>query len=478
MLLTVDIGTTHFKAALWSFEGERLAFAARALFISEKFEVDTSAWIFAFDECCKELFSLCSQEFKELKAIVISGNGPTLVPVFDDYNELNFQNCDSKARLWLDRRAVKFQAEVSSVMGAYVDASFFLPKILYIKNEENELYHKTKFFLGCPEYLAFFLTGKACNVFPSLGFDPWFWNDNILEKLSLDKEKFPEFIKPGCEFGTLLPSAALKFNLTKDIPVISGGPDFFAALLGSGITERGQVCDRTGSSDGINLCTENHVKDDKLMSYRHPVKPFWNLSGFINTTGKAVDWACALLGVKTFDDFISLAKNSKKGSGGALFLPYLAGERTLKGDTSALWKGLTLSTGREELANSVLEGIAFAIKNILSDMEKAVNKDQSDKNKAVTNMHPQLRVTGGLAGCSYLNQIKADITGLEILEGVHKEAELLGLAVIGSCMLGKFKSYEEASSAFYRIEKRYEPDIKNKSLYDEMFCEFQYLKQA
>ena len=477
MLLTVDIGTTNFKASLWDFDGNRLAFASRALSVSEKFETDPSKWLTAFDECCKELLSIFSG-FKDVKAIVISGNGPTLVPVFNEYNEKNFQNyfslCDSKARLWLDRSAAKYQEEVSAVMGGYVDASFFLPKILYIKHEQNELYQKTKFFLGCPEYLAFILTGKACNVFPSQGFDRWFWNESSLEKLNLDASKFPSFIKPGDLFGTLLPSASKRFCLAKEIPVISGGPDFYASLLGSGVTGQGELCDRTGSSDGINLCTLEKINDNSLMSYGHPIKPFWNLSGYLNTTGKAVDWVCALLGVTKFDDFISLAKNCKSGSNGVLFLPYLAGERTLNGETSALLSGLTLGTGRQELAKSVLEGIAFAIKDILTVMERAVSKELLGSLKTPVYM----RVTGGLAGCSYLNQIKADITGLEIIEGVHKEAELSGLAMIGSCYLGKFNSYKEASCAFYRIERTYEPKLNNKSFYDEMFYKYLSMKKA
>jgi xylulokinase len=81
----------------------------------------------------------------------------------------------------------------------------------------------------------------------------------------------------------------------------------------------------------------------------------------------------------------------------------------------------------------------------------------------------QLRVTGGLAECAYLNQIKADITGKEILEPVQKEAELLGLAIIGSCFLKKFASFAEASSAMVRIEKTYTPNPEYASLYDELF---------
>jgi xylulokinase len=462
VLLTIDIGTSSFKSALWDYDGSRLSFAAAPLSISVsdglRHEAGCAQWLRAFEDCCGKLGNLA-----DVEAVVISGNGPSLVPVLGEPAGKDGLCAPAEnARLWLDRRAVKYQAEVSDLMGGYVDASFFLPKILAIKNEENELYMRAKCFLGCPEYLAYALTGEARTVFPSDGFDRWFWNDAVLEKLGLDAVKFPAFIRPGDLFGTITPSAARHFGFAKDIPVITGGPDFFAAILGAGVMKPGQACDRTGSSEGINLCTETRVNDNRLMSYGHPVKPYWNLSGIINTTGKAIEWCIDLLGLDGFDDFIALAKQSRRGSGGLVFLPYLAGERAPVWDPSVrgLWRGVSLSCGRPQFANSVLEGTACAIRDVIGVMEEAGAGAG------------QLRVTGGLAGCAHINQIKADITGREILEPVHKESELLGLAVVGACFMGKYSSFAEASSAMFRAEKHYSPNPENTALYDELFAEY------
>jgi len=470
-LLTIDIGTSTFKSALWDIEGNRLSLATDTLSVindENKHEAEPSHWLKAFETCCGKLLS-CGQieNFASVEVIVISGNGPSLVPVFGEpiFSDNGINVPCANARLWLDRRSVKYSEEVSRLMGGFVDAGFFLPKILGIKNDENELYKKTKYFLGCPEYIAYALTGNAHNVFPCEGFDRWFWNDDILNKLDLDANKIPSFIRPGEAFGTLLPQVSTQFGFSKNIQVISGGPDFFAAILGSGVTEIGQACDRTGSSEGINLCTQNQIVDNRLMSYGHPVKPYWNLSGIINTTGKAIDWACDLLGLN-FDDFVALAKESKSGSGGLVFLPYLAGERApvWNPSASAVWSGINLSSGKREFANSILEGISFAIRDVLSVMEEAGVKIN------------QLRVTGGLAQCSHLNQIKADITGVEIIEGQYKETELLGLAIIGSCFLGKFASYAEASRAFCRIERTFKPNQANTELYNNLFYEYKNIR--
>ncbi|MCL2763738.1 MAG: FGGY-family carbohydrate kinase [Treponema sp.] len=460
MLLTIDIGTSTFKSALWSCENRRLSYASVPLSISDvqKHEADPSQWLYAFSRCCKKLGSL-----KKVEAIIISGNGPSLVPVLGEPVFKNGLHVPAAAsRLWLDRRAVEYQADVSKVMGGFVDASFFLPKILYIKNKEPQLYEKTKFFLGCPEYLAYALTSRARTVFPCDGYDRWFWNDTVLEKFKLEREKFPEYIRPGEQFGTITSDAARYFGFRKNICVVSGGPDFFAAILGSGVTAPGQACNRSGSSEGINLCMLNRPRDSRLLFYAHPVKPYWNLSGNINTTGKAIQWGSDLLGIENINDFIKTAQKSEAGSGGLVFLPYLAGERApvWKSAVRASWNGITLSAGRGEFANSILESIGFAIRDVTGLMEEAGGRIE------------ELRVTGGLSGCERLNQIKANITGIEVLEGEYRETELLGLAIIGGCFTGRYSSLREASSSNIKIKRRYEPNHKNNELYKGLFCEY------
>jgi xylulokinase len=467
MLFTVDIGTSTFKSALFDFDGNPISFASVPLSTNEsgglKHEAESEEWLGAFESCCAKLGNL-----DKVLAIVITGNGPSLIPVLGEpgIGNKGLSLPAEPARLWLDRRARDETAEVSALMGGYVDPSFFLPKVLSIKKKEPGLYSRTKLFTGSPEFLAYALDGQARSVFPSRGFDRWFWNDNILKKLELDPEKFPPFISPGDAFGEILPPVAAHFGFVKNIPVISGGPDFFAAILGSGVTKPGQVCDRTGTSEGINLCTDKHIKDERLMSYGHPVEPYWNLSGTISTTGKAIEWCRDLLGLESFEDFFALASKSKPGSGGMFFLPCLAGERSPVRGPSArplaqgLWRGLSLSCGRAEAARSVLEGIGFAIRDIITVMEEA-GAGAGD-----------LRVTGGSAKDKILNQIKSDITGREVLEPVLKECGLLGLAMIGARALEKYVSFEEASSALARVERHYEPNLKMKTLYDELFGEY------
>ncbi|MDR0624310.1 MAG: hypothetical protein LBG10_07750 [Treponema sp.] len=467
MLLVIDIGTSAFKSALYGFGGECTAAAAAPLsivFRDGRYEAEPGQWLRAFADCCRRLGPL-----DRVEAVVISGNGPTLTPVTGEpvCGAGGLRLDAAPARLWLDRRAEAEAAGVSAVVGGFVDSGFFLPKALGIKNREPELYEKTKTFLSCPEYLACALTGEARTVFPSEGFDRWYWNGGVLEKLGLEKEKFPPFIVPGDTIGNLLPPAAALFGFSGPVPVIAGGPDFFAAILGSGAVRPGDGCDRSGSSEGINVCTEKHIADPRLMSYGHPAPPYRNVSGIISTTGKAIDQVMSILGLPAGaqGEFFDLAAKAAPGAGGLIFLPYLAGERAPVWDPKAkgVFSGLGLDTGRAELARSAAEGICFAIRDVIAVMEEA--------GAPVRN----LRVSGGPAASGFLNQLKADISGRRVLEPAARDAELLGNACTGAAALGKYGSAGEAAAALVKINRVFSPDEKKGPLYEGLFTEYREL---
>jgi sugar (pentulose or hexulose) kinase len=203
------------------------------------------------------------------------------------------------------------------------------------------------------------------------------------------------------------------------------------------------------------------------MSYSHPVKPYWNLSGIISTTGKAIDWARELLGLIHYDDFFALAETAADTAEKPVFLPYLAGERAPIWNPQArgVIRNLSLSAGRPEFARAVLEGICFAIRDVISVIEEA---------GAAVN---ELRVAGAAAGSAALNRVKADVLGRNILIPVHKEAELLGLAIAGATALGKYSSLPEAAASLARIESRVEPDKRKADRYAELFAEYRKMSR-
>jgi xylulokinase len=421
-------------------------------------ETAPGAWLEAFQTVLGRLGPLGGTE-----AVVISGNGPTLVPVTGEpeWKAGGLSLAADAARLWLDRRAREEAALISARAGDFVDPGFFLPKALWIKNHQPRLYEGTRYFLSAPEFLAYALTGQARTIFPSRGFERWFWDGELLRALDLDPGRFPPFIAPGEIIGEVPVSLTGAWGFPRGLKVIAGGPDFFVGILGTGAIEPGRACDRSGTSEGINLCTRERIMDPRLMSYAHPIGAYWNLSGIISTTGRAVAWARELLGIegRSFDEFYRLAAAARPGSGGLVFLPYLAGERAPLWDPAArgVLRGLSLSTGRKELARAVIEGAAFAIRDVISVMEECGCSPG------------ELRVTGGPSESGVFNQVKADVCGRPFLLPVQKEAELLGLAIIGAAALKAYGDLGEAAEALVKIRKAFYPRKEYGALYGEMF---------
>ena len=459
MIMVFDIGTTVLKGALLSEEGNFVCQASRTLNMiqtskADYHEADPSQWKKAIKEMTTELLSE-QGAVSSVRAVAVSGNGPTLVPV-DRVGE--FLN---PVMTWMDRRGTAESEAIQEVQGLYLDPTFYLPKALWLANNRSDIYEKTRHFLSCPEAISFWLTGEATIVLPGNHFQKYFWNTELLEKLGLDNSKFPEFVKPGKIIGKITASGSIESGLPKGIPVVASGPDFIVSLLGTATVYEGRACDRAGTSEGINLCTESYVSDPRLLSFEHVIEPWFNLSGIISTSGKAQDWIINAFGCGHLDceEFLEETKGVPPGSGKLLFLPYLTGERAPLWDPHArgAFIGLGLNHGRSEMVRAVLESTGFAIRDVIEVMsENGANISE-------------LRITGGPSRSDIWNQIKADITGKNLLVPESAESELLGDLSLALYALGDSDNLADTADSIVRIKKVYEPCKKNSGIYSEMF---------
>ena len=468
MILTIDIGTTTLKAALFSEEGVLCSTShAKVGAPSNSGEIDPMLWSKALGSVCSALDPLSS-----VKAVVISGNGPTLVPVLGKPESKDgfLVARTGMARTWLDRRPVSEAAEISERLETFVDSGFFLPKALYLYHNERETYERSLWLLSSHEYLDYLLTGVAKAIIHSDDSHQWYWDDDLVTSLGMDKDKFPPFCNPGDLIGPITSLASKTLALPAGIPVYAGAPDFYASILGTGTVELGQVCNRSGTSEGINLCTSKPLGDPRLMTYHHPVKPYYNVSGIISTSGKAIEWAKTLVGSKdaSFPELYTRMASAEPGSGGVVFLPYLSGERTpiWDPDARAVFSGLNLATGSNELLRSVAEGTCLAMRDVITVMEELGSEVG------------QLRITGGPSESSFMNQLKADITGREVLIPSMQDAELMGCLIIALTSCGHFASYKEASHAVVKTNHSFFPNSTLQGMYNDLFATYRSLKEG
>lgn len=457
MILTYDIGTTVMKGAALEEGGTFLKLATRQLLMKKGeipgwFEADPTQWISAFREITEELLS---QNRQNAEAVVISGNGPTLVPVAQNGQFLD------PVMSWLDRRGVEESRLIREASGDYIDPSFYLPKAYWIYRNRPEIYERAAFFLSCPESIVYKLTGNAITILPGANFEPWYWSDSQISSIGLDREKFPGFRKPGTIVGRVGKTGAEISGLSEGVPVIAAGPDFVVTLLGSGSVRPGDACDRAGTSEGINLCTDHHITDRRLMCYGHVVEPWYNVSGIISTSGRALEWIKSVAGRDEigYRRFLESLKEVRPGAGGLLFLPYLNGERAPHWDPDARGSfiGLGLNHTMEDMVTAVLESIGFAMRDVMEVMAESGGEIDL------------LRITGSPSKSDIWNQIKADITGKRMLVPEVPETELIGNLLLGLKALGKSGSLAESADRIVRSKREFVPREEFRGLYDDLF---------
>ncbi len=457
MLLAFDVGTSVLKAGLFARDGTMAARAEAPLELaahadSLRHESDPAAWIRAVRSCASMLLAGARGA---PDAVIVSGNGPTVVAADAQGGSLG------PALSWMDRRAVAEAAEVSALAGFPIDPSFFLPKALWLHRHRAELCAGARWLLPCPEYVELVLTGVAVTFLPGPRYARYIWEAGLVGRLGMDAGRFPPFVRPGEVVGKVSAGGEKLTGIPRGTAVVAGAPDFLVSLLGTGTVRPGRACDRSGTSEGINLCCAEPREDPRLLSLDHIVPGLWNLSGIISTSGKALEWFRAVSGRDgaSWEELFAEIAAAAAGADGLLFLPYLAGERTPHWDPLARgsFVGLTLGHGRAEMTRAVAESVGFAIRDVIGVMEET--------GLAVR----ELRITGRPSRSPVWNQMRADVTGKPILVPALQDADLAGDACLALAALGEYGSASEASDAIVRIASVCEPDAVRARTYDELF---------
>lgn len=383
--------------------------------------------------------------FERTSAVCVSGQGPTVVPVNSQGQPLFY------AMLWIDRRQ----------LAKPHTRSFFLPKIAWFKEQHPELYRSTRWFLSCPEYINFFLTGRAATVSPNPEFHPYFWSEEELTLYEVDRDRFPDFAETGQVLGEVTETASRLTGIPPGIPVIAGGSDFLMALLGSATVRVGRVCDRAGTSEGVNLCADRVLHSKGLRTLPHLVSGLYNVSGILSSTGRLFEWLRQITGQleRSYRDILQDIANLPPHRSRPLFFPGLRGQEDFQFAEGA-FIDLHPEHDRRDLGRAVVESIGFGIRRILSTFEEAGYSVD------------EIRVTGGQARNVIWNQMKADITGRTVLVPEIEDAELLGCAICALTAQGRYANFQEAGEALYRLRARFTPREEQHQRYRKLYEEY------
>ena len=343
---------------------------------------------------------------------------------------------------------------------------FSAPKLLWVRDNEPKVFERAAHFLLPKDFVRFRLTGEfATDVSDASGtllFDVTNrrWSAEMLSALELDPRLLPRAYESPEITGGLTRETAVLTGLNAGTPVVGGGGDQASSAVGNGIVLPGLTSATLGTSGVIFTYTEAPKLDPRgrIHTFCHAVPGKWHVMGVTQGAGlslrwfrdnfaPAETWCARQMGVDVYDIIIKEAERIPPGSEGLLWLPYLMGERTPHLDAHArgMWFGLTAAHTRTHLIRSILEGVAFSLRDsleIFKELDIPVE---------------QIRVSGGGSRSFLWRQIQADIFGKELVTLRTAEGSAFGAALLAGVGGKIYSSVEESAQEAIQARERMAP---------------------
>jgi xylulokinase len=401
-----------------------------------------------------------------------------------------------RALIWCDQRSQAQCDWITEKVGAdqliqYVSnpalTGFSAPKILWVRDNEPQFYERAAHFLLPKDFVRFRLTGEfATDVSDASGtllFDVTHrrWSKEMLSALGIDSKLLPKAFESPEITGEVTPEAAVLTGLSAGTPVVGGGGDQAASAVGNGIVLPGLTSATLGTSGVIFTYTAAPKLDPRgrIHTFCHAVPGKWHVMGvtqgaglslrwFRDNFGHAESWYARLADVDPYDLIIREAEKVHPGSDGLLWLPYLMGERTPHLDSQArgMWFGLTASHARAHLIRSILEGVAFSL------------RDSIEIFKELGIPVEQIRASGGGSRSFLWRQIQADIYGKEVVTLRTSEGSALGAALLAGVGARIYSSVEESAQEAIQVKEAMAPKPENVAAYEQFYQVYRRLYPA
>ncbi|WHH58516.1 xylulokinase [Petroclostridium sp. X23] len=480
-LLAHDLGTSGDKATLYTIEGQlvksRVFSYETDYFNNNWVEQDPEDWWKAVCATTKEILN--DIDSKDVAAVSFSGQMMGCLCVDRNGTPLR------KSIIWADQRAAKetqilenaiSQDRFYRISGHRISPSYSLQKLLWIKNNEPEIYENTYKMLNSKDYIIFKLTGEFVTDYSDatgtciLNLNTLQWSDEIIAISGIDGNKLPTLRPSTYVVGGVTEQAAELTGLAAGTPVVCGGGDGVCAAVGAGCIKEGTAFSYVGSSSWIALTTEKPIYDDRMRTFNwaHIVPGYVAPCGTMQCAGGSYNWLkneiCKIetreakeRGISPYQIIDEEIAQSPAGANGLLYLPYLLGERSPRWNPNAkgAFIGLKMEHQRKDILRSVLEGVTMNLNVILG-----VFKQYAEINKMV--------VIGGGAKGKIWRQIMADVYDLSILKPNYlEEATSMGAAVTGGVGVGIFKDFEVINK-FIKIESTQQPIQDHVEKYKKM----------
>lgn len=482
-----DLGTSGNKATLFSEEGKLIGSTVYAYgchyFNDNWAEQDPNDWWKSICDTTRGLIAKTCIDPKDIAAVSFSGQMMGCLCV--DINGTPLR----PSIIWADQRAQAQQNAIAEhislsdyyhIVGHRNAASYGLQKLMWVRDNEPDVYRNTYKTLNAKDYIVFKLTGKfftepsdassnACVDLKTLN-----WSERIVDISGIDPDKLPEIVPSTHVAGGVTRQASMETGLPEGTPVVMGGGDGVCANVGAGSVRPGKTFSYVGSSAWIATTSVKPVFDAKMrtVTWAHIVPGMYAPNGTMQSAGGSYAWLKNQIcrfeveqadrnGISPYELINQEIEQSPIGANGVIFLPYLLGERAPRWnpDAKAAFLGLKMENERKDLLRSVLEGVTMNLGVILEILRAQIDIEE-------------ILVIGGGAKGRVWRQMMADVYNARIKVPVLlEEATSMGAAVTGGVGVGLFKNFD-AIDRFIEISHVQEPDPASVAAYEpvkEMF---------
>jgi xylulokinase len=494
-ILGIDIGTTSLKAAVFDHKGVQKSSAVveySLLTPNTTFvEAPCQVYMDSIKRCMNIIAKSKTVDTRDITVVGFSVQGETLC--FLDHEGKPLRN----AIVWMDNRAGEQAEKLRSEFGDELcykvtgqvsfEACWPASKILWVKENEPEIFKQVKHILLLEDYIINLLTGKFVAEGTLLtSTEYWdirtkkYWKE-MLDFIGIDESVLPEIKESGELVGTILPQMADELGISPDAKICTGCLDQAAGSIGVGNIKPGIFSENIGAALAICVPTAKLTYDkNRLMPVHYFAIPDTYMMHTFTTGGMCLRWfrdafcrseidISEATGLDSYYLMDKEADTVPPGSDGLITLPHLQGSMAPDVNLNAkgVFYGATLKHSKAHFIRSIMESLGYIIKRNMEAID------------AMGLEIKQIRTMGGGSKSNIWNQIKADITGKTLyITQSSQDTACLGAAILAGCAAGIFESIDSACDSMVKIKATYEPNLENNKIYQRQYKKFKMLFNA
>lgn len=479
-IIGMDVGTTATKGVLYDENGKAFFSASKGYpLIQTKIGQAEEDPKVIFDAVQEVIFALTQKADGEIAAISWSSQMHSLIGLDKDNNLLTnsitwADNCAKNVVQDAKKSGVARKIYQKTGMPMHPMAPIY--KMLWLKDNELELFNQVKKWIGIKEYLIFRLTGKliidttmAAGT-GMLNLKTLTWDQELLDTLNVKQEQLPEIAQPTEIVAPIKEEYVQKLGIDSDTKIVLGASDGYLSTIGVNAIDSDHFALNVGTSGAVRTIVDQPKIDQNASYFCYPVdKKHYLLGGPVNNGGIVFNWARQTLfdAGETPQDYLDVAQSAPAGSRNLIFLPYLGGERAPIWDANARgsFVGLTRMHQKPEMARAVIEGIIFNLYDAAFSLIKNTKKPVA------------INATGGFLKSDFVRQLCADIFNVPIVTMKEQQSGTLAAMFLARQALGINQDLSEIEQ-FAQEDKVYFPNPKEAVIYQNMFPLYCEIKNA